>query len=210
MPALKLIADADAQGKVAELYERIRGRMQTIPNAYRAMAGAPGFLSDMLDNHAKIMADGAVDRKTKELIALAISAVTGCEYCAAAHAAVARRMGIPEQQLVEAVGLAAIMSGHNHVQKLKDFSADEELKTLRTGTAESLMKEKSLTDLQMELIFLAVSSINGCPTCIKYHTGKARKVGATTEQLQETAAVLALLSASTTFIKALGLDIDLK
>lgn len=212
MSAVSLVPEAGASSPVAELYDRIRKWMHspTVPNGYRAMANAPGFLSDMLDNHHKVMADGAVDRKTKELIAVAVSAVAGCEYCLAAHARLARRFGLTDGQIGEALGLASIMSAHNHVQKFRDFSGDEDLKKWWPPLAESLMKNRTLTDLQMELIVLCVSAYNGCPTCIKVHTGKAKKAGANQEQIQEAIAVLGLMAMYTTFLKAIGLENDLK
>ena len=54
-----------------------------------------------------------IDRKTKELIAIAVSAVHGCSYCADAHSAVCRQLGLSEKGLVEAacvIDLFAVLS----------------------------------------------------------------------------------------------------
>jgi AhpD family alkylhydroperoxidase len=210
MSVVPLITDAQAQGPVKEMFEKIRAALGVVPDAYRAFAVSPALLADMLDNHARLMAEGAVDVKTKELIALASSSVLGCKYCVLVHARIARKLGVSDVQIAEALGLAGVIAAHNHVQKFRDYCSDDELKTWWPKLTESLVKVKSLSDLQMELIFLGVSSINGCPTCVRVHTAKARKFGATAAQIQEAMSVVALMSMTTSFLKASGIEFDLK
>jgi AhpD family alkylhydroperoxidase len=56
-------------------------------------------------------ADGALDKKTKELMALAISVAIRCEGCIAAHARAAARHGATEAEAVEALMVAVELSG---------------------------------------------------------------------------------------------------
>ena len=49
-----------------------------------------------------------LDGKTKELIGLAVAAVTPCEYCIIFHTEAARLNGATEQEIQEAVGMAAL------------------------------------------------------------------------------------------------------
>ena len=77
---------------------------------FQAMANVPSFLADMVENHIKVMAPGAVDAKTKELIAIATATVNGCDYCVCAHSAIGRSMGLSEEEIAEALALAALMS----------------------------------------------------------------------------------------------------
>jgi len=55
----------------------------------------------------KVFADGALDRRTKELIAVAVAHATQCHWCIRAHTRGALRAGATAQQLMEAVWVAA-------------------------------------------------------------------------------------------------------
>lgn len=54
---------------------------------------------------------GALDVRTKELIALAIGVVEGCDGCIASHAHAAARAGATRQEAAEAIGVAFLMKG---------------------------------------------------------------------------------------------------
>ena len=56
-------------------------------------------------------ADGALDRKTKELIAFAIGVVEGCDGCIASHGQAAARAGASRQEAAEAIGVTFLMHG---------------------------------------------------------------------------------------------------
>jgi AhpD family alkylhydroperoxidase len=55
------------------------------------------------------MAEGAIPRKYKELMALAVAFTTQCPYCIEIHAKKARDMGASEQEIAEAVVVAAAL-----------------------------------------------------------------------------------------------------
>lgn len=57
------------------------------------------------------MSSGALDVKTKELIALAISVTTHCDGCIAAHARGAARAGASVQEVAEMLGVTILMHG---------------------------------------------------------------------------------------------------
>jgi AhpD family alkylhydroperoxidase len=61
--------------------------------------------------HTAAYADGALARKTKELIALAIAVSKQCDGCIAAHARSAARAGATESEVAEALGVAIAMNG---------------------------------------------------------------------------------------------------
>lgn len=54
---------------------------------------------------------GLLDKKTKELLALAISVAIRCEGCVAYHARGARRTGATRQEVAETLGVAIQMGG---------------------------------------------------------------------------------------------------
>ena len=57
----------------------------------------------------QVFADGALDEKTKQIIAVAAAHVTQCPYCIKAHTKAALRKGASEQELMEAIWVAAEM-----------------------------------------------------------------------------------------------------
>lgn len=61
--------------------------------------------------NAAVLGDGALDAKTKELIALAIAVTKQCDGCIASHARSASRRGATADEVAEALGVAILMNG---------------------------------------------------------------------------------------------------
>ncbi|MEO9969194.1 MAG: carboxymuconolactone decarboxylase family protein [Hyphomonadaceae bacterium] len=71
---------------------------------------------------AAVMADGAISKKTKELIAVAVALTTQCQYCLTIHTEGAKKAGATEEELAEVTFVAAalragaaVTHGANHV-----------------------------------------------------------------------------------------------
>jgi AhpD family alkylhydroperoxidase len=56
-------------------------------------------------------ADGALDEKTKELIALALGVAAHCDGCIGFHTKALVRLGASQQELEETLGMAVYMGG---------------------------------------------------------------------------------------------------
>jgi AhpD family alkylhydroperoxidase len=61
--------------------------------------------------HKAVMVDGALDKKTKELIALGIGIGRMCEGCILSHTRGALKAGATKEQVAEAVAVAVLLSG---------------------------------------------------------------------------------------------------
>jgi AhpD family alkylhydroperoxidase len=83
---------------LAPLHRELR---RAIPDVYR------GFR----ELHHASFAEGVLDVRTKELIALAIGVVEGCDGCIASHAEAAVRAGATCQEAAEAIGVTFLMKG---------------------------------------------------------------------------------------------------
>jgi AhpD family alkylhydroperoxidase len=70
---------------------------------------APGIHAAFQEFSRQVFADGALDGKTKQLIAVAVAHVTQCPYCIQGHTRAALRKGASEQELMEAIWVAAEM-----------------------------------------------------------------------------------------------------
>lgn len=57
----------------------------------------------------RVFADGALPSKTKELVAVAVAHVTQCPYCIRGHTDLAMKKGATEQEIMEAIWVAAEM-----------------------------------------------------------------------------------------------------
>jgi AhpD family alkylhydroperoxidase len=84
-----------------ELNPQHRALRQMIPDVYRGF----GELS------RAALATGALDTKVKELIAMAIGVVHGCDGCIASHAGGAARAGATKQEAAEVIGVSIMMHG---------------------------------------------------------------------------------------------------
>lgn len=56
-----------------------------------------------------VFAEGALDKRTKQLIAVAVAHVTQCPWCIEGHVQGARRAGATSEQIMEAIWVAAEM-----------------------------------------------------------------------------------------------------
>jgi alkylhydroperoxidase/carboxymuconolactone decarboxylase family protein YurZ len=83
MASVQLIPEEEATGTVKEIYEEIKQTLgiDFVPNMYRAMATRPGFLEANWNKVKAVMTEpGQLDRLTREIIAVSVSAVSGCRY----------------------------------------------------------------------------------------------------------------------------------
>lgn len=83
MASIKMITEDEATGKVKDIYEDIKQEfgIDFVPNLYRVMAANPSYLEANWNKVKAVMfASSKLDRLTKEIIAVAVSAVQGCRY----------------------------------------------------------------------------------------------------------------------------------
>jgi len=88
----------DVLDALSPLHRQLR---RAIPEVYQGFG----------ELHRAAFAAGALDTVTKELIALAIGVVEGCDGCIASHAQAAARAGASRQEAAEAIGVAFLMKG---------------------------------------------------------------------------------------------------
>jgi AhpD family alkylhydroperoxidase len=94
---------ADGYGKAVlhalnPLHRDLRGAVPEVYDGFREL-------------HHAALEPGALETKTKELIALAIGVIEGCDGCIAAHARGAARAGASKEEAAEAIGVTFLMGG---------------------------------------------------------------------------------------------------
>ncbi|HZJ08627.1 MAG TPA: carboxymuconolactone decarboxylase family protein [Trueperaceae bacterium] len=70
---------------------------------------APDIYEAWREFGKQVFAAGALDAKTKQLIAVAVAHVTQCPYCIQSHSKQAKRAGATNEELMEAIWVAAEM-----------------------------------------------------------------------------------------------------
>jgi len=84
---------------------------ELIPLARDMRRAIPDVMNAFSSLSAAVMKDGALDGKTKELIALALSIGERCDGCINTHARKAVKRGATEAEVGEAIGVAILMTG---------------------------------------------------------------------------------------------------
>jgi AhpD family alkylhydroperoxidase len=127
MATLGLIEYADASPEVRAVYDDIMTTRQTdwINNFWKALAHDPPTLRRTWQSVKEIMAAGAMDALTKEMIYLAVSATNQCGYCIASHTAAARKAGMTDQMLAELMGVVGMANETNRLASGYQVEIDE-------------------------------------------------------------------------------------
>jgi AhpD family alkylhydroperoxidase len=71
----------------------------------------PGPMTGFSRLHKKAVEEGALSARVKEMMALAISIVIGCDGCIAYHVHDALQAGATRQELLETIGVGLLMGG---------------------------------------------------------------------------------------------------
>jgi AhpD family alkylhydroperoxidase len=118
---VKPVEESQAQGKVAEIFADIKRtkNIDFVPNLWRVLATNPVQLELVWTTLKTLMHPEAVGRKpnldpaTREIIALAVSATNGCEYCVNSHTAALRKLGLSTEALGEVLAIASLFNMTN-------------------------------------------------------------------------------------------------
>ena len=117
MPLVPLVDESEATGVVKEVYADImesRG-LARVPNFWKAIAHRPEYLRSEWAKLKTIMTTGTLDRKVKEMIAVAVSATNACDYCTRSHTDALRSLGATDAEIVELLSVVDFFNGSNAV-----------------------------------------------------------------------------------------------
>ena len=130
MATLGLVEYADAPAEVKAVYVDIMATRQTdwINNFWKALAHDPATLRRTWESIKQIMAPGALDALTKEMIYLAVSATNQCGYCIASHTAAARKAGMSDAMFGELMAVVGMANESNRLASGYQVEIDERLR----------------------------------------------------------------------------------
>jgi AhpD family alkylhydroperoxidase len=118
---------AEASREVRALYDDIMATRKTdwVNNFWKVLAHDPATLRRMWANVKEVMAPGALDPLTKELIYIAVSVTNGCRYCIASHGAGATAKGMTPAQHAELLAVIGLANETNRFAIALDMPIDE-------------------------------------------------------------------------------------
>jgi AhpD family alkylhydroperoxidase len=131
MATLGLIEYRDASPEVKAVYDDIMTtrKVDWINNFWKALAHDPVTLRRTWESIKQIMAPGALDAVTKEMLYLAVSASNQCGYCIASHTAAARKAGMTDLQLAELMAVIGMANETNRLASGYQVEIDERFRT---------------------------------------------------------------------------------
>jgi AhpD family alkylhydroperoxidase len=123
-----LVEYADASPEVRAVYDDILTTRKTdvINNFWKALANHPATLRRTWESLKQVMAPGALDALTKELIYLAVSATNQCPYCIASHSASARAKGMTEEMFGELLAVVGMANQTNALAAARQVPIDKQ------------------------------------------------------------------------------------
>ena len=130
MATLGLVEYDQASPAVRAVYDDIMTTRKTdwINNFWKALAGDPVTLRRTWESVKQIMAPGALDPLTKEMIYVAVSATNQCGYCIASHTAAARKAGMTDAQFTELMAVVGMANETNRLAAGYQVEIDEQFK----------------------------------------------------------------------------------
>jgi AhpD family alkylhydroperoxidase len=111
------IEHAHASRKVRAVFDDIKKsrKVADVNNFWKYLANDPALLERTWKSLKEVMAPGALDPLTKEMIYLAVSVTNGCGYCTASHGAAARKAGMTEAMFGELMGVVGMANETNRL-----------------------------------------------------------------------------------------------
>lgn len=126
------VPEDEAEGKVAEIFADIRRtkNLDFVPNFWRVLATNPTQLELVWSTLKRLMHPEAtgqsarLDPRTREIIALAVSATNGCAYCVNSHTAALRKLGLDDETLGEVTAIAGLFNMTNSLAEAYQIQPD--------------------------------------------------------------------------------------
>jgi AhpD family alkylhydroperoxidase len=117
MSARAPIEYRDASPEVRAVFDDIKRtrNVDDVNNFWKYLARDPATLKRTWESIKEIMAPGALDVLTKEMVYLAVSVTNGCAYCIASHGAAARKAGMTEAMFGELMAVTGMANETNRL-----------------------------------------------------------------------------------------------
>jgi len=127
MSTIKQTPD-ESDPSVKNIYQDIRDSRKTnyIGNFWRYLAFDPSLLKNVWEDVKNLMVkDTIIDKKTKEMIYMAVSITNNCSYCTHSHTATAKKLGMTKEEHSEFLSIVALAAKTNQLVNGLQVPIDE-------------------------------------------------------------------------------------
>lgn len=100
MQKITAIKHEEATGKAKELLDGVNAKLGSVPNLMATMAASPAVLEGYLNLSGAL--GHSLNAKLREQIALTVAEINGCQYCASAHSAIGKMVGLDAHSVEDA------------------------------------------------------------------------------------------------------------
>jgi uncharacterized peroxidase-related enzyme len=128
MASIAMVTEDEATGQVNSVHEEIRKTLNIdfVPNMSRVMATNPAYLAATWDKIKAVMHQpGQLDTLTRDIIALTVSMMSGCDYCISVYTAAVRNLGLDDEAIVEILAVVDLFVGLNRFNISAQVEPDE-------------------------------------------------------------------------------------
>jgi AhpD family alkylhydroperoxidase len=114
---VRMVEYAEAAPEARAVFDDIMATRRTdwVNNFWKALASHPPTMRRIWENVKQVMAPGALDPLTKEMIYVAVSVTNNCGYCIHSHTAAARAKGMTDAQLAELLAVVGLANETNRL-----------------------------------------------------------------------------------------------
>jgi len=126
--SVQVVEENEATEKVEDIYKEIQETLgiDFVPNMYKALAVNPDYLEMTWKKIQLVMGvDGKLGRKTKEIVALTVSIMSGCKYCTHVYNEAVKHAGFDDGALLELYEVIDLYSGLNRLNIGLETKRDE-------------------------------------------------------------------------------------
>ncbi len=180
-------AGCETTEKALRALSRIRETfgLQTLPAGLDDLACHESGIHDLYMNIKRQLEAGKLSREDKLLIAVGIAAAAGSRDATNFFSAAAREVGLNGEEILAAISVATICNIFNSYYKFRHLAPQGDFEGFKAPFNANTFMRPGISTSRMELLCIAVSSMNGCSTCVGGHIEKAKSVGVTLEQIDE-------------------------
>lgn len=115
MAIIRLMDETQATGKVKQIFEEIKSTLGVpfVPEIFRALGMKPDHLEAVWMQVKGLFGTGALDVKTKILVALAVAAAQRSNYFVTIHSVALKRLGATDEEIAELLEVASLSTALN-------------------------------------------------------------------------------------------------
>jgi AhpD family alkylhydroperoxidase len=137
MTTARMVEYADASPEVRAVYDEIMATkgIDWVPNVWKTLGSHPPLLRTLWEGISDSLKAGRLDALTKEMIAVAVSATNGCEYCINSHTAAAKKLGMDEEMLGELMHVVGVFNMSNRIAEGYRVPVDPQILRAAQGDA---------------------------------------------------------------------------